>query len=149
MANVVAKARSNLFRVKAALREPFIDIMAGGGVQVEDGPDDMVVLFSETECGDWPVLTQDMDDAGVITDLPEDAEGIAVAEMIQRCIEPGDVAIIVQASSEGFRYVGGWGAAITSDRIEAISFVDWLTDKAKEISGKATVIPPHNPCDPV
>lgn len=147
MTSIVAKARSNFFRVKPTMRAGFFDLMRSADVKVEEKGDGTLALFSNTEDGDWPIIKQDIDESGSVLDLDDHADGFSITTMIQSCIEPGDVAILVEVSEEGFRSVGGWGAAITSEGVEEVDLVSVLVDKAKALSGKDKVSSPSRAGD--
>lgn len=131
MANYVAGARTNYFEVKdvAAFKADFAKLEvqvitpAHGTAQAKAFAEgtarnvaNMVGLLSIAECG-WPTFVHSQDG--------EDEAEVNVAEMVAGHLVPGEVAVFMEAGSEGSRYLVGTAEFITADgRTGSISLQD-------------------------
>lgn len=107
MANYIASARTNYFRVRDmkafgdwAANRPSLDIHTG-----ENGT--VCILCNDDDGAGWPMGYYD-----------EEADGYVEFDLHQEVashLQPGEVAIFMEAGAEKLRYVCGYAFAVRSD----------------------------------
>lgn len=133
MANYIAAARSNVFRVKdlKAFMDEVGDKAPDVVVEHRSRGDDLpgqVMMYPAGEYGDWPTCY--LDEAG------DDHEVDWVATVSKHLVD-GEVCVMMEAGSEKLRYVSGWSCAIHSDgRSVSVSLND-IYEKASAEFGVA------------
>lgn len=138
MADYIAAARTNVFRVRDA--KTFIDAVGKVApdvvVEVRDWqhanktpthnelPGDAVMMYSESCHGDWPNYGVDE----INNDFEIDWPALVSEHMVD-----DQVCVIMEAGSEKLRYISGWATAIYSDgRSVSISLTDIYAKTAAE-----------------
>ena len=134
MANYIASARSNYFRVKDI--DAFLTAMERvPDVYVETDKDGSVVLtVQNSDWGGWPSYYYD-DENGI------EEEDFDIAELVSEHLEEDSVAILMEVGAEKLRYVVGYAVAINSKgEREDISLMDiyelaaGLTNKPENVT---------------
>ncbi len=134
MANYVATARSNVFRVKDA--EAFV-AWAGTlpGVTAEavhNAPDHFLLLMLEEDCDGWPTTRE-------LEDSLDGEEFDLVSELADHLAE-GSVAVLEEVGHEKLRYLVGYAVAINHLGEEIYVSLDEVYERA-EAAGWGTDIP--------
>lgn len=134
MANYIASARSNYFKVKD--KDAFLEAMERvPDVLVEYGNDDTVVLtVQNSDWGGWPSYYYNDED-----DIEE--EDFDIAELVSEHLKDDSVAIFMEVGAEKLRYVVGYAVAINSKgEREQVSLMDiyelaaGLTNKPENVT---------------
>lgn len=122
MANYIASARSNYFRVKD--REAFDEWAESRSLGVREKDEGLVSIYSEDpDGGGWPSCAWDEDGEPIDVDFFNE---------LPAHLPDGEVAILMEAGAEKLRYICGHAHAITSDgvilRVSLSDIYRMLTD---------------------
>jgi hypothetical protein len=134
MANYIATARSNVFRVKDA--EAFLawtETLPGVTAEAEhSAPDRFVLLMPEQEYGGWPTMRESDGEPGV-------EEFDFVFELAEHLAEDS-VAVLEEVGHEKLRYLVGYAVAVNHLGEEIYVSLDEVYERA-EAAGWGTDIP--------
>jgi hypothetical protein len=131
MAQLVAKSRTNYFRVKDV--DVFRESMNTCSLTVRQSEDGRVcVLAEDTDCGLWPTSIYD--------ETLDDDVHVDVASLIAGHLERGQVCIIQEISYERLRSLTGWAMAINADGEERFIELSSIMSLAKELTDADTDI---------
>jgi len=121
MANYTASSRSNYFRVKDT--EAFRKWADNLDLKVEPNGDDMLMIWSDGENGDWPDFR--------FNEETDDYDEIAFYEELAEHLVPGEIAILMEVGAEKLRYLCGCAVAIDHEgNMETVS-INQIYDKVK------------------
>jgi len=130
MAMSQGRMRTNYFRTTDVEKLKVLVEKAQG----QDG--DAVTLFHETIDGEtlygFGCISQLL---GYHDDDAEEYDYDAFLHDLQTVVAPGDAIIIMEINYEKLRYVCGWAAIITSEKIESMDFTKLVLQKAAEVVG--------------
>ncbi|HSW45458.1 MAG TPA: hypothetical protein VLM89_07800 [Phycisphaerae bacterium] len=132
MADYVASARSNYFRVKDVdAFQKWLEENHLGHYESQDEPGRFMIFPDDGGHGDWPTILREDPDTG------EEYEADLFDELAKH-LHDEDVAVLMEAGAEKLRYVSGWAVAVNSkgDRVE-IGLSD-IYEKAKHLGKNIT-----------
>lgn len=125
MANYIATARTNYFRVKNSAEFTEWCDLVGVASMCKDDPDDpenpIKKLFG---------FTSECDDSGCFPTWTSEDEEIDYVNDLGNMLKKGEVAILMEAGAEKYRYVSGWAQAISWKCEEVSISLGNIYDKA-------------------
>lgn len=127
MADYIATARSNYFRVKDF--GAFKEAMAPLDIEVRNSGG-RAVIFSSTEFGDWPWQYYDEE--------AEDYVDLDFTAIVADHLEDGEVAIFMEAGAEKLRYIVGFAVAINNRHERIRISLDDIYDRAQALGTSIT-----------
>lgn len=141
MTDYTAAARTNYFRCKdiAALNGALSDLGLADSIIVSTrGPEGMIMLYSETEFGDWPTTANVTDSESGEDDDLLDEEGayFDIVDFLAGHLAIDEVAVVMEVGFTGISDLVGWAQAVNAQGEQVKVSLDDILDRAAEALGK-------------
>lgn len=138
--NWTGTARSNYFHVKDPAK--FRAVVAGiTDLTLLTAADGRVGLRGDdADSGGWPIIWSIFPGVLVGSDEADDADDdqVSVIDLVADHLADGEVAILMEAGSEGSRYITGNAIAINNRGEEVAINLDDIYDRAKHLGAHMT-----------
>jgi hypothetical protein len=135
MSDYQAAARTNYFRCKnlEALKTDLQALgLADAIVISQRGPEGMIMLYSETDAGDWPTQTG-MDEDEDETD--EESSDFDIVDFLVPHLAEDEVAVVMEVGFTGISDLVGWSQAVSAQGKQVMVSITDIYDRAHEELG--------------